>query len=150
MKGITFQTFAQWSERLLKVEPTLENLKALTDRQAAVLYKVLYWDRVHGDEVGTQWLANIICDFYVHNPRRGATTLQQVINRQGHTPKLAVDGYIGPLTMAGLHSFPHATTYKLYREARAAFYESLKDSHAVFIRGWRNRMKRFPQTLEES
>ena len=148
-KGVTFAVFTEWSKQLLHVEGTLDNLKALTTEQAAVIYRKLYWNRVQGDKIPSQGLANIICDFYVHNQFQGASTLQRVLNLQGHSPQLAVDGDVGPLTIAALKQFPQSETYQLYRTHRAAFYESIAQRHPDFIRGWRNRMKRFPVSLEE-
>jgi len=49
-KGVTMATFQNCAKRYLDIEPTLDNLKALTDAQAGQIYKPLYWDKVHGDE----------------------------------------------------------------------------------------------------
>jgi lysozyme family protein len=152
-KGITFAVFTEWSKQLLQVEGTIDNLKALTNEQAAILYRRLYWNKVQGDKIPTQWLANIICDFYVHNQWQGASTLQRVLNRQKDLhPKLKVDGAVGPLTIAALRQYPPPAIYLEYRYARKGFYESLAllPHGAPFIRGWRNRMKKFPETLEEA
>jgi type VI secretion system secreted protein VgrG len=148
-RGITFAVFTEWSRPLLKIEGTIDNLKQLTIEQAARLYKVLYWNKVRAGDMEPQWLANMVCDFYVHNQWQGASTLQRVINRQNHTPRLKVDGSIGPLTITALRKYHPPDIYVEYRFARAGFYESLQFSHAPFIKGWRNRLARFPETLED-
>ena len=58
-KGVTMATFQQCSHELLGLDPTSDNLKALTDAQAGIIYKALYWNKIQGDAIGLQDLANI-------------------------------------------------------------------------------------------
>jgi lysozyme family protein len=62
-KGVTMAVFRGCSQSLLGVAPTSDNLKALTDAQAGIIYKALYWDKIQGDGINLQDLANIVCDF---------------------------------------------------------------------------------------
>ena len=43
-KGVTLGAFQNCAKRYLGIEPTLDNLKALSDAQAGKIYKPLYWD----------------------------------------------------------------------------------------------------------
>jgi lysozyme family protein len=61
-KGITLQTFRGCAQNLLGLEPTLDNLKSLTDAQAGAIYRDLYWNKTRGDDIDSQTLANIVCD----------------------------------------------------------------------------------------
>ncbi|OCG94277.1 N-acetylmuramidase, partial [Xanthomonas euvesicatoria] len=63
-KGITLSTFKACAQNLLGIEPSLANLRALTDAQAGVIYKAQYWDRLRADQIALQPLANIVFDFY--------------------------------------------------------------------------------------
>jgi len=82
-KGVTTGTFQSCAKQYLGIEPTLENLKALTDAQAGKIYKPLYWDKVRGDEIEPQELANIVFDFQVNAGANASKLLQRVLNDVG-------------------------------------------------------------------
>lgn len=42
-KGIAWNTWVAYAKKDLGIEPTLENLKQLTDKQAEVIYRKRYW-----------------------------------------------------------------------------------------------------------
>ena len=83
-KGITMNTFQHCSHELLGIEPTSGNLKTLSDAQAGIIYRSLYWDNISGDDFDLQDLANIVCDFYV-NAGTHATSLAAGLKRYGGT-----------------------------------------------------------------
>ncbi|MET0936477.1 MAG: glycosyl hydrolase 108 family protein, partial [Luteibacter sp.] len=64
-KGITLGTLDECAHFLLGVAPSLANLRALNDAQASAIYRVLYWNRICGDDITYQPLANILFDFQV-------------------------------------------------------------------------------------
>lgn len=144
-KGITLKTFTGCSQRLLGVDPTLDNLKALSDDQAATIYKALYWNAVCGDAIASQNLADIVCDFYVNAQSHAAKLLQTVLNSVG--AKLDVDGAIGPSTMAALAASDQNDVYQRYKQGRIAYYQNLAQqvpSLSKFLNGWLNRVNSFP------
>src|SRR4051812_5514526 len=87
-KGVTLKTFETCARQYLGIEPTLDNLRALTDAQAARIYKPLYWDEVHGDEIELQELADIVFDFQVNAGGAASKLLQKVLNDLGARPPL--------------------------------------------------------------
>ncbi|MBV8895990.1 MAG: hypothetical protein JO051_05750 [Acidobacteriaceae bacterium] len=141
-KGVTFKTFCGCAQKLLNVDPTLDNLKALTDAQACTIYRANYWQPAHGDEMASQDLANIVCDFYVNGgPGNAATLLQQVMNDMGAHVK--VDGSVGPQTMQALATLDQAEVYQRYKAGRIAYYQKLardEPSQQKFLKGWLNRI----------
>jgi lysozyme family protein len=146
-KGVTFGTFKGCAQRLLTIAPTLDALKALSDDQAGVIYKALYWDAVKGDQVSLQPLANIVFDFQVNAGNRSAKLLQQVLNDLGTTPPLAVDGAIGNGTLAALRAIDQKAVYARFKQYRADYYRNLvaqRPALQKFLRGWLNRVDSFP------
>lgn len=144
-KGVTFQTFKAHAKTLLNVEPTLDNLKNLTDEQAGKIYKIEYWDKVHGDDIKTQDLANIVFDFYVNAGANASKLLQQVLKDMGQT--VTVDGVIGPGTMSVLAQVDEIEVYRRYKKGRAKYYEDLvakRPPLKKFLKGWLNRVNSFP------
>jgi lysozyme family protein len=146
-KGITMGTFQRCARQYLGIEPTLENLKALTDAQAGKLYKPLYWDEVCGDDIALQELANIVFDFQVNAGGNAAKLLQRVLNELGAQPPLKVDGDIGPGTMGVLKGADQKAVYQRYKQGRADYYEDLvakRPALGKFLKGWLIRVNSFP------
>jgi type VI secretion system secreted protein VgrG len=141
-KGVTMATFRMVSHELLGIAPTSENLKALTDAQAGVIYKARYWDAMQGDVVGLQDLANIACDFYVNAGTHATTLLQQVMNSMG--ANLDVDGQIGPASIQVLNRLDQKEVYRQYKRGRIHYYQGLAKKFPKFLQGWLNRVSSFP------
>ena len=147
-KGITFKTFKQYAKDTLGIEPTLENLKNLSDGQASKIYKKGYWDKIRGDEIKDQNLANIVFDFYVNAGKNAAKLLQQVINKLGGN--LVVDGIIGSVTMEALAKLDQKKVYMLYKKSRVDYYQRLCERNPrlkKFLKGWLNRVNSFPDMV---
>jgi lysozyme family protein len=146
-KGVTMGTFRTCAQKYLGIEPTLENLKALTDAQAAKIYRPLYWDKVRGDEIALQELANIVFDFQVNAGARASELLQRVLNELGAQPPLEVDGDIGARTMAALAKADANSVYRRYKRGRIRYYRDLaarRPPLAKFLNGWLKRVSTFP------
>lgn len=146
-KGVTMGTFEQCAKRLLGIQPTLDNLRALSDSQAGTIYKALYWDKVHGDQIALQPLANIVFDFQVNAGANASRLLQTVLNAQGVQPPLAVDGAIGAGTLAALKQANATAVYAAYKKGRRDYYTNLvKKSPKLskFLKGWLARVDSFP------
>lgn len=149
-KGITWTLFQACSSRLLGIVPTMTELQALTDQEAGVLYKALFWDELRCDEWESQDLANICCDFAVNSGvNRAAKLLQSVVNQISMGGHIAVDGVIGPGTMAALAAVNQANAYRLYRAQRIEQYQEIAAANPAdeeFLAGWINRVLRFTET----
>ena len=146
-KGITMGTFQSCAKQYLGIEPTLENLKALTDAQAGKIYKPLYWDKVRGDDIALQELASIVFDFQVNAGGNASKLLQRVLNDLGATPPLAVDGSIGAGTMTALSAMDQKAVYRRYKQGRIDYYQDLvakRPALGKFLKGWLNRVNSFP------
>lgn len=144
--GITFGTFQNTAKSILGVEPTVENLKNLTTEQAAKIYKAEYWDRVEGDDIEPQELANIMFDFAVNSGTgTAAKYLQRVLNELG--ANIPVDGGIGPMTLKAFNNYDPIEIYRRYKQMRIDFYNKIVQndpSQQRFLKGWLNRINSFP------
>jgi lysozyme family protein len=144
-KGITLHTFRDCAQSLLGIEPTLANLKALTDQQAGTIYKAKYWTQTHGDEMVSQELANIVCDFYVNAGTKATKLLQTILVDMGAT--LSIDGALGSASMQALAAVDQREVYRRYKQGRIKYYENLVQSQpslGKFLKGWLNRVNSFP------
>ncbi|MFT4114653.1 glycoside hydrolase family 108 protein [Silvibacterium sp.] len=145
-KGITLHTFASCARTLLGLDPTPANLRALTDEQAGTIYRTRYWNAILGDEIASQDLANMVCDFYVNAGTHATTLLQTAINEAGAASgvRIAVDGAIGEATLKALHTLDPVAVYSAYRRGRIAYYQQLGVKYPMFLAGWLKRVESFP------
>jgi lysozyme family protein len=141
-KGVTMATFQSSSHELLGIDPTSDNLKALTDAQAGIIYKALYWNKIQGDAITLQDLANIVCDFFVNSGSHATKLLQSVMIDMG--ANISADGVIGPGSIQALNGLPQVEVYRRYKQARIAFYQNLGQKFPKFLKGWLNRVNSFP------
>jgi lysozyme family protein len=141
-KGVTMTTFQHCSHELLGIEPTSDNLKSLSDAQAGIIYRSLYWDNISGDDFELQDLANIVCDFYVNAGTHATSLLQRLLNALG--AHLVEDGSIGPASIQALGNVDEVTVYRQYKQGRIDYYKSLGQRFPQFLQGWLNRANSFP------
>ena len=141
-KGITLRTFQQCAHELLGIDPNSDNLKALTGAQAGILYRSLFWNKVRGDDIGLQDLANIVCDFYVNAGTHATGLLQRVLNDLG--ANVTVDGAIGNASIQALSGLHQTEVYRRYKQGRIAYYQDLGQKYPRFLNGWLNRVNAFP------
>ncbi len=141
-KGITMATFQNCSHELLGLDPNSSNLKALTDAQAGLIYKALYWNKLQGDSFASQDLANMVCDFYVNAGTNASKLLQHVLNTMGAS--VVEDGAIGPASLQALAGFDQVQVYRQYKRGRIAYYQALGQKYPQFLQGWLNRVNSFP------
>jgi lysozyme family protein len=141
-KGVTMLTFQGCSHELLGVDPTSENLKALTDAQAGIIYKALYWNKIQGDAIALQDLANIVCDFFVNAGTHATKLLQTVMI--GMDANISPDGVIGPGSIQALGALPQQEVYRRFKQGRIAYYQALGQKYPKFLQGWLKRVNSFP------
>lgn len=137
--GIAAKTYEQWIGR----PPSVADMKAITKNEALAIMKAWYWDKVSGDKIHNQSIAEMIADHAVNaGVSRAGKMVQQVLNSEfGYA--LVVDGKIGPQTLQGINtvspSFLH-TELKIFREN---YYRSIGGK---FLEGWLIRLKKFVYT----
>ena len=141
-KGVTMATFRQCSHELLGIDPTSPNLKGLTDSQAGIIYRALYWDKMNGDDFQLQDLANIVCDFYVNAGTHATILLQNILNGMG--ANVVADGGIGPASIRALSGVDPVPVYRQYKQGRVQYYQNLGQRFPQFLQGWLNRANAFP------
>ena len=121
------------------------DIKSLTEEQAREIYKRVFWDRMRGDKIDSQQIANIVFDGYVNMGANAIKILQRIL-------LVNDDGKIGPMTLKILNELTNdsrseSIVYQTYKEERRRFYEKLaqrKPELAVFLKGWLRRINSFP------
>lgn len=129
MMGITLATLARWRGQSV----TKADVRALKREEAAAIYRSRYWNAVRADEFPAG-VDLVMFDFAVNSgPSRAIRTVQQVLG-------IAVDGRIGPQTLAAAHSRSPKEVVTALCAARLGFLERLS-TFPVFGRGWTRRVR---------
>lgn len=142
-KGIAWRTWLRYAKSDLGLEPTVDNLRDITDEQAEIIYRKRYWEpkgfcKVENDRVGLMVYDWTITSGGAHRQ------VQNLLNDEfGQT--VTVDGDIGPNTISAINSVEDQNLF-LERVAtiRRAYYRQLvvNDSrNERFIKGWLNRVE---------
>jgi lysozyme family protein len=112
------------------------NIERLTETQAKQIYKLDYWDRIQGDNITSQVVAEEIFDTAVLSYPKTASRLAQL------ALDLVPDGVFGPKTLDAINTVEPARFLMSYKLAKIARYAAIcnKDkSQSVFLLGWINR-----------
>jgi lysozyme family protein len=129
--GITLATYRQWSG-----DPNLApaQVQDMTLRTVRAIYRTLYWNPLRADDLP----AGVDLSVFDMGVNAGiwasAKLLQQAIGFTGD----AVDGWIGPETLAAVDKFDARVLVDDLAERQTAYYRSLPD-FTTFGTGWLNR-----------
>ena len=119
-----------------KAYPNLD-IGKLDEVVAKQIYKNDYWDKVKGDLIQSQQIAEEIFDCAVNMGVKSAVKLLQLTN-----PVLIADGVFGLKTLEAVNSSTPETLMPLYKLIRIARYAAIcsKDrTQNKFLLGWINR-----------
>ena len=127
--GVTRAVYEQWVNRQVMDG----EMKALTVKDVAPIYKTNYWDRIRGDDLpsGLDFAA---FDWAVNSGTgRAAKAVQKICGA-------SQDGAIGPKTLALVKGQNTEYMIEEFGKLRQDFYESLK-TFDTFGKGWTRRNK---------
>lgn len=130
--GVTIGTLSDW----LKRPATVAEVRALTPRAVAPIYRRLYWDALRCDEL-PEGLDLQAFDHGVNaGVRRSARILQKLVG-------VATDGQVGPRTIAATLAKAQADNtpavlIRLFGKAREDYYRGLAQ-FPRYGRGWLRR-----------
>jgi lysozyme family protein len=114
-----------------------EDIRNLTEQRARELYKQDYWDRIGGDTITSQLVAENIFDTAVNMGVGTASKLAQLC--ADITP---ADGIIGNQSIAAINALEEHTFLAAYTISKIARYANIcnKDNtQTKFLLGWINR-----------
>ncbi|HPU79674.1 glycosyl hydrolase 108 family protein [Accumulibacter sp.] len=135
--GITLRTLASWQglnfEEITEEAKAklLADLKALTKREAAEIYRANYWLPMRCGDL-PRGVDLMLFDFGVNaGPRTSVKLMQRAVG-------VTADGSLGPQTLAAATATDAGKLIDALAEARLAYYRSL-DNFDVFGAGWSKR-----------
>ena len=142
-KGIARKKQPDWvgwtNIDLMKKQPHFpDSLDNMMDLQSEIVrfYKVIFWDKVGGDQINDQDIANSIFDFAVNSGVSTSVGLAQVVVGSNS------DSVIGPKTIQAINCFQPNHFIAAFNIEKCRKYISIckkrPDSHKYFF-GWIDR-----------
>lgn len=116
------------------------DLKLISLEDAAKIAKPYYWDKVKGDEINSQQVAEFLADWAYNS---GVSTASKGVQR---ILKLKDDGIIGKNTLGAINAHDPKDLFIRLKDARTVFiYAIVKNnpSQQKFLKGWLNRINSF-------
>jgi lysozyme family protein len=110
------------------------DIKNLSIDQAKQIYHQCYWEKICGDQIENQLLADKILDLAVN---LGISRITKMIQKIVGTK---IDGHMGPATIQAINAHDPVKLLTEIRKAAIIYYKSL--NQPKFIRGWTLRLER--------
>lgn len=132
LAGVTLNTYTDYCRKKGYPKPTEADLAKLTYERWLEITKTGFWDRCHGDEIVYQPTANMLVDWAYTSGTNAIAGAQRALG-------VAVDGKVGPITLAALNAGT-LDVFKRIKAARVAYYKRIATgSNTRFLTGWLNR-----------
>ena len=116
------------------------DLGLMTNEEASKIAKSNYWDQIQGDNIISQSVAEMLCDYgYNCGIRLAIKKIQGILN-------LSIDGNFGIHTLGSVNSSNPLQLFNKIKLSRLAYYQAIVDhnpSQIKFLRGWQNRVNNF-------
>lgn len=139
-RGISAIAYQQY----LGYEPSVDDMMAITPAIAKNVYRKLFWNKIRGDEIKDQDVADIIFATYIGNPAKSNKIVQASLAQLGHDVSVKTT-YPDEVVKAINRSNPEKLFYTIKEEKRK-FLESLRSAYPQFINGWMRKLNSFEYT----
>ena len=139
MKGVTLSTYKDFCRMKGKPEPTVRELRNISDKEWEEIFKLLYWDKWQADKINNQSIANFLVDWLWNSGKYGIVIPQKVLN-------VTQDGVVGKVTLWAINSSNQRHLFSLLKAARLEYVRELvnkNQSQQKFLKGWENRINSF-------
>ncbi len=136
-KGITIATFTSYRKLKGLPQPSVDDLKNISNEEWMDILKTLYWDRWKADQINNQSIANFLVDWVWASGVYGIKYPQQVLG-------VVVDGIVGSRTLTAVNEYPdQKELFQKLWDRRKQHFENIVQrdpSQKVFLKGWMNRL----------
>ncbi len=133
--GVTWGTF-KWAAPRLGYTATPALFYEMPKWVWEGIYKKLFWDKLRGDEIKSQGIADMLVDFAYNAGVGAAIKLAQYVLLGMHSGT----GQVGPKTLDALNHKDYKKTLDKLYNGRLAFYKSLTTLWPIYAVGWTNRL----------
>lgn len=140
-KGVTWETFSNNAKLGYVVNQA--TWEQMPDSVWNLIFKKIYWDKIGGDQIKNQAIANYLADWsWIAYHATAVKNAQQVLNRLfGY--KLNTDGVIGTNTINAINSVNATEFLKALKAEQIDFYNQVvkaNPAQQANMKGWLNRV----------
>lgn len=132
-KGITLSTYSTYKGR----NATPYELRRITRAEWEDIFKKMYWDKIGGDAIKSQSVADILADWaWMSGHYNAVRTVQAVLG-------VRADGIVGMQTLRAINTAKPKVLFNQIKEARENYYYRIvqtRPQNRKFLRGWLNRL----------
>jgi lysozyme family protein len=150
-KGITWKTFKTLAP-LLGYVATEGLFMQMPYHTWLKIYKYGYWDKIKGDYINSQAIADLMADMSFNSgPVNAIVQMQKTLGSLGKP--VAVDGIIGPQTLAAINTSAERTLFDAFAKTRERFYRSIisnDPTQKANEDGWFNRLEKLVTLKKKS
>ena len=136
-KGITWKT---WQSVF---GDTHDRFMAMSDDDWGQVFKKLFWDPLHGDEIASRKVAEMMVDWMWCSGKKIPGRLLQTILVQNFGCQIDIDSVIGKQTIMAINSVDAEKLFNLLTEERMDYLEDIvvaRPQNKKFLSGWKNRV----------
>ena len=136
-KGITYNV---WKSVF---GDTHERFMAMSNEDWSVIFKKLFWDRILGDQIKSQRIADTIVDWVWGSGLHYPSADVQDILIHTFNQHIAEDGSFGPGTIASINAVDEQKEFDAIIAKRFWYLDQIVAAHPTnqkFLQGWKNRI----------
>lgn len=161
-RGISAQAYYTFYNRI----PTEQDMRALTKEQARAIYKKNYWDKINGDRIKNQSVAELMFQYIIGSGASQLSDLKDIANRVAGKKILAsVDRPFTNAEIDLINKLPARIYWEALKAWRHAYFlrivqnsinrwakenkrqpteaEALKFTLKKFLKGWQKRLNSY-------
>lgn len=151
--GITYMTYENFYKTYKpKMIPTEEKHRNLSVYEAKEIYKIEFWNKIHGDEIYNASVALYILDFSINSGVYNATTIVQETLKNDFQLNISIDGSFGTSTLNAINQLDSSLFYQKLDKNRRKFVDNIiknNPSQSKYEKGWQNRLKKLEYKKED-
>jgi len=135
MCGVTYKTFCAFRKAKGLKQPTLLDLKNISDKEWNSVLRWHTWDSMRCDDIKDEWVTYLIADCVWMSGRGYIKRIQRILG-------LNDDGVVGPKTLAKMNSMSGESLFNILWKQREQFYKGISTgTNSVFYKGWMRRLQ---------
>lgn len=142
-RGISAQAYKAFYGKC----PTIEEMKALTEAQAKMIYKKLFWDRIQGDKIKNNSVAQMMFQFIIGSGPGQLSDLKAIANATAGKKLFIENDQNFTVAQAeeinNLNQKKYWDNLKAWRHAYFIRICEYNPSLKMYLKGWQNRLNSF-------
>jgi len=139
-RGISAQAYYAYFKRV----PTEQQMRELTVEVAMQIFKGNYWDKVAGDFIVNQSVAELVFQFIIGSGQGQLSDIKDIANKaNGKVVLVSNDIALTKMDAAFLNGLNQSLFFKGLWNFRLAFYDRVVANNPAkmkYLKGWQNRL----------